>query len=57
MKAVANVKREEIESPKLEFTIDMPKTVYVGLAVCTGVSPPHCTYTKADVNDIECRGC
>ena len=41
----------------LKFTIDMPKTVYVGLAVSTAVSPPYCTYTTADFNDIECRGC
>jgi hypothetical protein len=49
--------REEIEFPQLSFTIEMLETVYVGLAVSSGLSPPHCTYTEADFNDIECRGC
>ena len=49
--------RNEIQYPKLSSSIDMDKTVFVGLAVSTAVSPPYCTHTEADFNDIECRGC
>lgn len=49
--------RNEIPYPNLSFSIDMDKTVFVGLAVSTAVSPPYCTHTEADFNDIECRGC
>jgi len=32
---------------------DMPTTVFVGLAVSTGVSPPFCRYTEARFSEIE----
>ncbi|KAL9190363.1 hypothetical protein ACHAXT_007574 [Thalassiosira profunda] len=41
----------------LHFKVDMPETVFLGLAVSTAVSPPYCAHTEADFKDIECRGC
>jgi Ricin-type beta-trefoil lectin domain len=48
---------EFIEHLNMTFAVEMPETVYVGLAVSTGVSPSYCTYTQAYFQHIECRGC